>query len=332
MKAPEVSVVIPTHNRRDLLALTLASALWQEDVDLEVIVVDDGSSDGSGETVAALHDARVRLIRHETPEGVSSARNDGIDEAAGEWVAFLDDDDLWAPAKLRAQLNAARSGSTWAYTGVVKIDERQRVIGGRPPPSPREVVARLPRWNLVPGGCSGVIAARNALVSIGQFDRRLVNLADWDLWIRLGRTGLPACAPDPLVAYRSHRGQASLDVRLIMREADLVDGKYGQRMDRGALHHYLAHRCLVGNRPRSALNHFARAAFRGEMVPVTTDLSRLMRARLARWGRVPERPDLDVAWRGHAAGWLRELQDHVDFHSLGSRGREDPVNPSTSDG
>jgi glycosyltransferase involved in cell wall biosynthesis len=292
--------------------LTLASALWQENVDLEVIVVDDGSSDGTGETLAALHDPRVRWIRHETPEGVSSARNDGIDEARGAWVAFLDDDDLWAPEKLWAQLRAAReSDSTWAYAGVVKIDERQRVIGGKPPPAPREVFARLPRWNLVPGGCSGVVAAREALNSTGQFDRRLVNLADWDLWIRLGRTGPPACAPDPLVAYRLHRRQASLDVSLILQEADLIDGRYGQRIDRGALHHYLAHRCLLAEKPRRALKHFGRAALNGDTT-VAADLSRLLWARVARWGGIPGRPGPYAAWRRRTADWLRRLDDQVN--------------------
>ena len=313
MTAPEVSVVIPTHDRSHFLALTLASALWQENVDLEVIVVDDGSRDATGEIVAALHDPRVRLIRHETPEGVSSARNDGIDEAGGAWVAFLDDDDLWAPAKLRAQLRAANgAGSAWAYTGVVKIDERQRVIGGRPPPSPQEVFARLGRWNLVPGGCSGVIAAREVLTAVGQFDRRLVNLADWDLWIRLARTGPPACAPDPLVAYRLHRRQASLDVSLILREADLIDGRYGQLIDRGALHHYLAHRCLLAGKPRGALNHFIRAALHGEATQVATDLSQLLSARLARWARMPKRPVPYAAWRLQTADWLRRLEDQAD--------------------
>ena len=75
---PEVSVVIPTRDRSRLLALTLRSVLWQREVDLEVIVVDDGSSDGTAAMVAGLGDARVRLVRHDTPHGVAAARNRGM--------------------------------------------------------------------------------------------------------------------------------------------------------------------------------------------------------------------------------------------------------------
>ena len=129
--APEVSVVVPTHDRSRLLALTLRSILGQRGVDLEVIVVDDGSTDDTAEVVAGLGDDRVRLLRHDTPQGVAAARNYGIAEAAGGWLAFCDDDDLWAPDKLARQLHAAReTGRAWAYAGAVKIDADGRVVAG----------------------------------------------------------------------------------------------------------------------------------------------------------------------------------------------------------
>ena len=105
---PEVSVVIPTRDRSRLLGLTLHSVLWQRGVVVVVVVVDDGSTDDTAQTVAGLADPRVRLVRHDTAQGVSAARNRGITEAHGRWVAFLDDDDLWAPDKLACQLQAAR--------------------------------------------------------------------------------------------------------------------------------------------------------------------------------------------------------------------------------
>ena len=97
---PEVSVVVPTHNRSGLLAQTLHSVLWQRGVDLEVLVVDDGSADDTAEMVAGLADPRIRLLRHDHPQGVSAARNRGVAAASGRWLAFCDDDDLWAPDKL----------------------------------------------------------------------------------------------------------------------------------------------------------------------------------------------------------------------------------------
>ena len=118
MTGPTVTVIVPTHNRTHLLATTLRTVLWQEDVDLEVIVVDDGSSEDVRRVIEQLGDSRLRLIRHETSQGVSIARNRAVTEAHGAWLAFCDDDDLWAPGKLASQLAAARSTyRTWAYGG-----------------------------------------------------------------------------------------------------------------------------------------------------------------------------------------------------------------------
>ena len=157
--SPVVSVVVPTHDRRRLLVQTLGSILGQREVDLEVLVVDDGSRDGTAEVVAGLGDARVRLLRHDTPQGVAAARNRGIAEATGTWLAFCDDDDLWAPDKLARQLQAAhQTGRGWVYTGEVRIDLRQRIVGGtHPPPSrrrrrgPRRCRPSCGRWYERPG-------------------------------------------------------------------------------------------------------------------------------------------------------------------------------------
>jgi glycosyltransferase involved in cell wall biosynthesis len=129
--SPDVSVVVPTHNRSGLLAQTLRSVLWQRGVDLEVLVVDDGSTDDTAAVVAALNDPRVRLLRHGTPRGVSAARNRGVAAAGGRWLAFCDDDDLWAPDKLARQLAAAQAtGRSWVYAGEVHIDLGGQVVGG----------------------------------------------------------------------------------------------------------------------------------------------------------------------------------------------------------
>jgi glycosyltransferase involved in cell wall biosynthesis len=264
----EVSVVVPTHNRRGLLALTLRSILGQRGVDLEVLVVDDGSSDGTAELVAGWGDPRVRLLRNASSQGVAAARNRGIAEAAGGWLGFCDDDDLWAPDKLARQLQAAHhSGRDWVYTGEVRIDLWQRIVGGTHPPAPPEEVAtRLPHWNLVPGGCSSVIASKAALAVTGWFDPRLRNLADWDLWIRLGRTGPPACVPDLLVGYRLHGGSASRETGSILAEAEMLDRRKGVAVDRGDLEHYLGVLCLRSGRRRDALRHLATAARHGKVV------------------------------------------------------------------
>jgi glycosyltransferase involved in cell wall biosynthesis len=305
-KSPLVSVVVPTRDRSELLTLTLKTVLWQREVELEVIVVDDGSIDDTAAAVERLRDPRIQLVQHHTPQGVSRARNHGIQEARGRWIAFLDDDNLWSPHKLASQLRAAGSTAPWVYTGDAEIDWQGRIIAGQPPLPPDVLMRRLPRWNVVPGGCSGVIATREAIDRVGGFDPGLINVADWDLWIRLSRIGPPAWVPEPLMGYRSHPGQTSLDVGLILQETRLLERRYGRRVERGELHHYLAYRWLVAGNRREALKHFARAALRGEAIPVVTNLAPMV---LDRSGvRLPRsQHDPHAAWRAQAQAWLSEL-------------------------
>jgi glycosyltransferase involved in cell wall biosynthesis len=308
---PEITAVVPTHNRRDLLRLTLRTVLGQRDVDLEVVVVDDGSTDDTAEVVAGFDDPRMHLVRHGTPQGVSAARNRGIAEAGGKWVAFVDDDDLWAPDKLARQLEAAHdTGRGWAYAGAVKIDAAQRLLnGGRPPPAPEEVMARITRWNPMPGGCSNVIASSTLLRRAGPFDRQLINLADWDLWIRMAQAGgRPAVVRSPLVGYRQHGGNRSLDTTLILREARVIERRYGTALDWGGIFRYLAWRCVRSGRRREALWHFAQATVRGQAPSVVTDLAGLLHNRLTVPALGRSRPHEHHDWGTEAEAWLASLR------------------------
>src|SRR5215203_24072 len=158
MLGPEVTVVIPTLNRRDFLQRTLDAALGQQEVRLEVVVVDDGS-DGTAAAVDARGDTRVRVVRHDCPQGAARARNRGLQEAQAPWTAFLDDDDLWAPDKLSRQLAAAAvHGADVAYASAIVIDHRDGVVGLDPAPPAAALLVALLRTNAMPGGCSNVIA------------------------------------------------------------------------------------------------------------------------------------------------------------------------------
>jgi len=308
---PDISTVVPTHNRRDLLQLTLRTVLGQRDVDLEVIVVDDASTDDTAAVVTGLGDRRVRLLRHDRATGVSTARNHGAQEAAGEWLAFCDDDDLWAPDKLARQLAAAaQAGRAWSYGGAVRVDRALRILGGSPPPPPERLAERLPTWNLMPGGSSNVIVRAGVFGEAGRWDPMLVNLADWDLWIRLSRLGLPACVMEPLVGYRIHASNASANTGLILAESRLLDGRHGNRTDHGELHHYLAWVCLRSGRRRPAAGPFARAAAHGQVAGVARSLAGLVRAGVRRRLGLP-RPDADRAWPDRAEVWLAELREPI---------------------
>jgi glycosyltransferase involved in cell wall biosynthesis len=328
---PEVSVVIPTHNRKALLALSLRSALRQRDSDLEVVVVDDGSTDGSAEAVERLGDERVYTVRNDPAQGVSVARNRGIHLSRGGWIAFLDDDDLWAPEKLSAQLEVARqTGRGWAYVGSANFSDALKAVGGAPPPSPEEVMARLPVMNSVPGGCSGVIVERATLAASGGFDPGLRPLADWDMWIRIARHGPPACVARPLVGYRVHSGNMSLDLQLMLWELAMVERRYGVRGDRAAFYRHLARLCLRAGRTARALAYFGKAAMRESAYlrgDFRLDTAEILRARiraLRRDGTVagnggagaPENDRYEpfAAWRREAQEWLDDFKQDENHH------------------
>ena len=103
LNPPKVSVIIPTYNRADILPRAVSSALSQTYDDCEIIIVDDCSTDHTRETVSAWSEERIRYIRHAENRRQSGALNTGIDNARGQYVAFLDDDDEWVPTKLERQ-------------------------------------------------------------------------------------------------------------------------------------------------------------------------------------------------------------------------------------
>ena len=203
--SPGASVVIPTRDRWKWLRSSLAAALGQQDVDVEVVVVDDGSRDETPARLADYGDPRVTVVRHGQSQGLARARNAGIARARGRWIAFLDDDDLWAPDKLARQIAAAEAaGAGWAYARAVLVDDQRAVIGTVPFPDADETTRRLPRWNLVPVGASNVIARADLVERVGAFDEQLTHLADWDLWMRFSAAAPVAACPDVLVAYTMH--------------------------------------------------------------------------------------------------------------------------------
>jgi glycosyltransferase involved in cell wall biosynthesis len=305
---PEVTVVVPTHNRHTLLRTTLRSVLAQRDVDLEIIVVDDGSTDATPIVVEGFDDARLRLVRHAAPQRVSRARNLGISCATGGWVSFCDDDDVWAPDKLAEQLaSARRHGCDWAYTGVVNVDGSLQPVSAPPIPTPDEVVAQLPRFNAIPGGGSNVIVKRELLARVGSFDVELRNTEDWEMWLRLSRQGAPAVAPDRLVGYRIHDANASLDVREILNGVRRIERLHGTRVDRGLIHRWLAESCLRRGRRGEALRHWAVAAGRGNISGVLTDLEVLLRRRLGDEKRRDPDDGSRSEWASRAREWLDAL-------------------------
>jgi glycosyltransferase involved in cell wall biosynthesis len=232
-----VGVVIPSRNRWPLLRTALASALAQEEV-VRVVVVDDGSTDVTAHELAAVTDDRLTVRRTDRPRGVSAARNRGLAHIDTQWVAFLDDDDVWGPGHIAALLTAARtSGLTsdqigLVYGGHLVTDAQRRVIHVKTAGPPESLPGGLREENLI-GMPSGVLMRRDAVVEAGGFDERLAIIADWDLWARILAEREAVRCPELLVAYTRHPGNMHLDGDRLLRELVQLQRKHGWASGRG---------------------------------------------------------------------------------------------------
>ena len=216
---PCVSVVIPSYNSARFVTVAVQSVLEQTISDLEVVVVDDGSTD----------DTRGVLKRYGPPfryvlipnGGVSMALNRGIAETSGKYVAFLDADDVWLPQKLDRQLAALRdsAGAEVCYTAYTLVDEERRPLGVHRPPGPEGLLEKLLFQSNVVGPPSTVLVERALLDRVGGFDPNLSQCADWDEWIRLERQATFVCVDEPLIEYRQHANNMSRSTALLERDS-----------------------------------------------------------------------------------------------------------------
>ena len=252
---PLVSIVVPVHDGATTLGATLASVLAQSLSDLEVIVVDDGSTDASAAVARGTSDDRVRVL--ETRRGgVAAARNHGARQARAPYLAFCDADDLWTPAKLVRQVAAleADPDAHVAYSWTLYVDEQDRLIAAGPRwRTQGEVLDVLLQRDVLESGSNGLVR-RTAFLDSGGFDERLTGAADWDLFLRLAQRGRFAVVPSFDVRYRLRAGSMSSDVapqadeyrRMLdaaFARADPAMGRLRPRTDAG-VHLFLAARAL----------------------------------------------------------------------------------------
>lgn len=199
MRNGTVSVVIPAYNpRSDWLAEAIASAVNQDPAPIEILVVDDGS-----DVAVSCDRSLVRVIR-QANAGVASARNHGVREAGGEFVAFLDQDDCWLPGKLAAQLEVMSNEVGLCSTAFVQV-RGERILPGWG--GPAGSYSDLVRGNSV--AASTVLVRRNTLLDVGGFPIDLPMVDDWDTWLRILRSSEARHVPVPLMRYRVHSDNAS---------------------------------------------------------------------------------------------------------------------------
>jgi glycosyltransferase involved in cell wall biosynthesis len=223
---PRVSAVIPAYNAARTIGQTIESALHQTVTDLEVIVVDDGSTDDTRLVVEQFRDPRVKLFS-QANSGVAAARNTGIVHASGVWVAFLDADDIWLPHKLERQLElmAGRPDCMASQASAYFVDdELQPLKLQRCLPVERPLLTFL-RFQNLPNASSSWIVQRTLLERIGGFDADLVILEDWEFSLRLARHANPLCIDEPLTLYRVHPGNRSLSLDIHIAPGFTVLGR-----------------------------------------------------------------------------------------------------------
>jgi glycosyltransferase involved in cell wall biosynthesis len=205
---PFVSVIIPTYNRRELVQGAVDSVLDQTYGDYEIIVVDDGSQDGTGEIIAACYGDRVRYVYQENA-GESAARNRGIALARGTLVALLDSDDIWLRDKLARQVplleRSPQAGVVFCQALLVDALDRSLDV----PPAGHDLVpddlkleSLLFRNTIT---ASTALIRRSALREVGGFDQTVRFGEDWELWLRLRERWDFAFLPEPLVRVRVHK-------------------------------------------------------------------------------------------------------------------------------
>jgi hypothetical protein len=167
----------------------------------------------------------------------------------------------------------------------------------------------LLRYNALASGCSNVIVKRDIFEAGGGFDPRMTNGEDWDLWIRLARVEPPAWVPEPLLAYRIHPGNASLDAEAIWAAVVSIERRHGIRVDRGSIERWIAESCLRTGQRARALRYLARAAIHGQAAGVADDVVAAASRRVARrfGGRTVAQPQSDAAWTAQAKSWLDAL-------------------------
>jgi glycosyltransferase involved in cell wall biosynthesis len=224
MGTPEVSIVLSTYNRLPLLRSAVASVIAQTFRDWELIVVDDGSTDGTREYLEAIEDPRVRPIRLEHG-GVTWARNAGLQLAHGEWIAFHDSDDLWLPEKLEWQLQrvTAHPACRWSYTGYSFIDTNGTPLPERstllPLPVSGHILEPLLRFE-VSTAVPTMLVQRSLIEEIGGFDATMLFLSDYDFILRLAARSEVCALSEMLALVREHPDRTTARLRPADLHAD----------------------------------------------------------------------------------------------------------------
>lgn len=301
-----LSVVMPTYNGERYVAAALESLLGQRDHDVELIVVDDGSTDATADIVARLtRGTRSRLLRPGRLGSWVAASNLGLREARGDWACFLHQDDLWLPGRLaRVRAELPRTGGALLLHHARYVDPSGAPLGAWHCPlpagdvDPETFLERLLVQNFI--AVPSPVFRREAALAGGGLDERLWFSADWDLWLRLGEAGPVRFLDETLAAFRIHP-ESQTAARPI--GATEWAHQLGTVLDR-----HLARWPAFGPR-RFRVERAARAS-----VAVNATLAAAARGAAVDWGGMA----LELVRLG-PAGWHRYLRDSRLVERVGAR-------------
>ncbi|MBN1671850.1 MAG: glycosyltransferase [Kiritimatiellae bacterium] len=242
-RPPFVSVVMPAYNAAATIAEALRSVLAQTFRDFEILVVDDASTDGTFDIAqrTVSHYPAARILRLEVNSGPAAARNRGIREAKGEWIAFLDADDAWLPWALEDECRALSFFPDAAllcgdYVGFSDSDVARVDVGKEHCMDIvlRDFIDRTPVDTLT------VLARKSVLSRLGGFDEQFRGPEDYELWMRVAAAGRIVKIRAPMARYRAHAGSLSMNSRPFLRESlRVVEKAFGPQ---GVLHPYRRYR------------------------------------------------------------------------------------------
>ncbi|ANU22557.1 glycosyltransferase family 2 protein [Planococcus donghaensis] len=204
----KVSVIIPTFNRSELLKKALKSLEKQSHQNLEIIIIDDFSTDDTADVVAEMTDDRIIYLKHEVNKGGSEARNTGLKRATGNFIGFLDSDDQWLPDKIEKQLEKFSEDSDVGvvYTGVQVVNENKQPTRKIVPEYRGDILSKLLEFNYI-DTTSSVLVRKEVLDQVKGFDASLPSCQDWDLYIRLAQVTKFDFVKESLVLFYHHSGE-----------------------------------------------------------------------------------------------------------------------------
>jgi len=224
MANPLVSAIIPNYNYSQYLRETIDSVLEQTYGQIEIIIVDDGSTDGSREILESYGDQISAIYQQNA--GVSAARNNGVSRSGGDFLAFLDADDLWLPTKIEKQIArfTAEPSLGLVHVGVDEIDAEGNSLRKRLEGSNGDATIDLLAMSRkgVLGGGSGLMVPRNVFNEIGGFDTRLSTSADWDVFYQVASRYPVGFVPEILLNYRIHSANMHDNVKAMEHDIGIA--------------------------------------------------------------------------------------------------------------